>query len=95
MTHCAGSQIDELCIPGILSNSIPWQSPQNEADAAFARESPEEATRSCMLVARCAEASTAERGLYLARRCGVTLIGRARRQRFPVCNDPQRIDFNA
>ncbi|MBI3093526.1 MAG: formate dehydrogenase accessory sulfurtransferase FdhD, partial [Rhodocyclales bacterium] len=38
---------------------------------------------------------TTEMGLDVARRCGVTLIGRARNQRFLVFNDPQRIDFNA
>lgn len=38
---------------------------------------------------------TTEMGLDVARRCGVTLIGRARNQRFLVFNDPQRIDFDA
>lgn len=38
---------------------------------------------------------TTEMGLDVARRCGVTLIGRARNQRFLVFNRPDRIDFSA
>ncbi|HEY6895953.1 MAG TPA: formate dehydrogenase accessory sulfurtransferase FdhD [Rhodocyclaceae bacterium] len=38
---------------------------------------------------------TTEMGLAVARRCGVTLIGRARNERFLVFNGAERIDFGA
>jgi FdhD protein len=38
---------------------------------------------------------TTEMGLDVARRCGVTLIGRARNERFIVFNGAERIDFAA
>ncbi len=38
---------------------------------------------------------TTEMGLAVARRCGVTLIGRARNDRFLVFNTAERIDFSA
>lgn len=38
---------------------------------------------------------TTEMGLDVARRCGVTLIGRARNERFLVFNRSDRIDFSA
>ena len=38
---------------------------------------------------------TTEMGLEVARQCGVTLIGRARNERFLVFNGAERIDFNA
>jgi FdhD protein len=37
---------------------------------------------------------TTEMGLEVARNCGVTLIGRARNERFLVFNGVERIDFN-
>jgi FdhD protein len=38
---------------------------------------------------------TTEMGLEVARQCGVTLIGRARNERFLVFNGAERIDFSA
>ena len=38
---------------------------------------------------------TTEMGLDVARRCGATLIGRARNERFLVFNGGERIDFGS